>query len=169
MYISFLDIMHSWICWLNKVSKIHLFVNYAYICNVKSYHLFSFLWIIYLFSFKIFKYLKYLDLLFFNILLNNFIIVFYCLLMWHWLIRIHRFQVHISTVRGLHTACVSTIQSQVTFSHHVFQLFYLFLSPHPYFSGNHHTDWCLCLWLCLSCLLVCCSQFSIPHMTKILF
>ena len=72
------------------------------------------------------------------------------LLGWHWLIRSHRCQVHISMV-----LCVPTTWSQIIFYHHV--------PPFPLvntivLSGS--------MSFCLFFSLVCCSQFHILHRSK---
>ena len=52
------------------------------------------------------------------------------LLRWHWLIRLHRFQVYISMTCISH--CVPTTQNQVNFHYHIFDPLYLLVPPTPF-------------------------------------
>ena len=76
------------------------------------------------------KFVFYRTVLFFSFLLN--------LLGWHWLTKLHRFQVHNSTNIIFTLYCVFPPPSQVSVYHHLAlnTLLHLPLLPSP---GNHHT------------------------------
>ena len=73
------------------------------------------------------------------------------LLGWHWLIKLHRLQVHNSII---HLCVVLSVHNPNSFHHHVapLALFYLLPRPYPAFPLVI-TDYCLC-WV-LFCFVVC--------------
>ena len=66
--------------------------------------------------------------------------------------------------------CVLTTQNQIFFYLHVLDLLYPLLPPNPLPFANHHTIVCVYKFLvCFSCLFICCFQFSILHVSEIIW